>query len=285
MHPLLKRLLPDAPILTDGAWGTALQTRGLPRGACADAWNLTRPDLVEQLARDYVAAGSRILLTNTFRANRLGLADFGLADQVVAINRAGATAARRAAEGRAYVFGSIGPSAASCTREELAAAFTEQADVLARAEVDGLVLETMTDLNEARLALAAAQRTGLPVVVSMVYLKGTLGGKSPAEAAAILAAEGADVLGLNCGSCDELAAACQQLRQTTHLPLWLKPNAGLPAVAAGRLLYPISAEAFTAQALPLIAAGATFLGGCCGTTPEYISHLRQLKTARSSDTR
>ncbi|MBV9126422.1 MAG: homocysteine S-methyltransferase family protein, partial [Planctomycetes bacterium] len=202
MHPLIARLVAHAPVVTDGAWGTQLQALGLPTGACADEWNLSHPDLVERVARGYGEAGSQVLLTNTFRAHRLALQAHGLAKQVDEINRASVAISRRAA-GSALVFASIGPSGqrflpGQVPVEELREAFAEQARFLAAAGADALVLETFLDLDEAQVALAAARETGLPVVVCMVFAEGKPG-VTPEQAAVVLTAAGADVMGANCG--------------------------------------------------------------------------------------
>ena len=170
----LDDLLAEGPTVTDGAWGTQLQARGLPGGMCPDAWNLSHPDVVAEVPRSYLQAGSQIVLTNTFRANRISLSSYGLADQVVAINREGVRISRQAVGREARVFASIGPTgkmlmAGEVAPEELQAAFAEQAAALAEAGADALVIETMAELEEAELAVAAARRTGLPVVACVVF--------------------------------------------------------------------------------------------------------------------
>lgn len=278
---LLDRLSADAPIVLDGAWGTQLQAKGLPVGACPDEWNLSHPDLVEEVARAYVEAGSQIILTNTFGANPITLARHGLADQAVAINRAGVEISRRAAQGKAKVFASIGPTGvvlmmSEKTPEELRAAFAVQARALAEAGADGLVIETMSDLVEASLALAAAKETGLPVAICMTFDSGrnrdrTMMGTTPEQAAEQLTAAGADIIGANCGAGPEnYVAICRRLRSATDRPLWIKPNAGLPELVDGRPVYRVSPEQFAHYVPQLIEAGASFVGGCCGTTPEFI---------------
>jgi 5-methyltetrahydrofolate--homocysteine methyltransferase len=285
MHKLLESLLAAGPVITDGAWGTQLQRHGLTPGECPDVWNLSHPEVVETVPRAYVAAGSRVILTNTFRANRVALADYGLGDQAAELNRAGAQISRRAAGAAAKVFGSIGPCgkmlfAGEVEAAMLAAAFAEQAQALAAGGVDGLVIETMSDLEEAKLALAAAQPTALPVVVSMVFDSGaaldrTMTGATPEQVAAELTAAGADGIGANCGQgIASYVDICRRLRSATDRPLWIKANAGLPQVIGGRVVYATSATAFGAFGPPLVAAGANFLGGCCGTGPEYIAALR-----------
>jgi len=167
-------------VITDGAWGTQLQALGLQPGECPDAWNLTQADKVRAVASAYVAAGSQVILSNTFGANRIALARHGLAENAAAINRAGAGLSRQAADGKADVYASIGPSgkllATGETNEsELAAAFEEQSLALAEGGAQGLVLETFTDLAELLIALRAAKKTRLKVVACMVFDSGNRG--------------------------------------------------------------------------------------------------------------
>lgn len=286
MHPLLADLLAQGPVVTDGAWGTQLQARGLPQGESPDHWNLVHPERVEEVPRAYADAGSQVVLTNTFQANRLALEGHGLADQAVAINRAGVEISRRAVAGRAKVFASMGPSgkllfAGQVTEEDLSRAFSEQAEALAAAGADALVVETMSDLAEARIAVAAAQRTGLPVVACMVFDSGkdkdrTMTGTTPEKAAEELSAAGADVIGANCGQGPSAyLAICRRLRAATERPLWIKPNAGLPESQGDRVVYRMTPEEFAAEAAQLVEAGAAFVGGCCGTSPEFIVAIRE----------
>jgi 5-methyltetrahydrofolate--homocysteine methyltransferase len=236
------------------------------------------------VARGYVEAGSQVLLTNTFRANRLALQAHGLAGKVDEINRAGVAISRQAA-GSALVFASIGPSGqrflpGQVAAKELREAFAEQARSLAAAGADALVLETFLDLDEAQIALAAAREIGLPVVVCMVFLEGKAR-STPEQAAEVLTAAGADVMGANCGQgIAGFVSVCRRLRAATDRPLWIKPNAGLPQIVDGKLVYRITPEEFAAYGPVLRAAGADFLGGCCGTTPEFIRALvRYLRPA------
>ena len=281
MHPALQLLLAQAPVVTDGAWGTQLQARGLAAGDCPDHWNLTHPGWVAEVARAYVAAGSQVILTNTFRANRLALAGHGLGDEVKAINRAGVEISRRAAGDSAAVFGSVGPTGkmlltGEVDESELASAFDEQTQAMAAAGVDALVIETMADLAEARIALAAAKTTGLPVVVSMVFDTGkkldrTMMGVTVEQAVEQLAAAGADVIGANCGQgIAGYVDICRRMRAAWAGPIWIKPNAGTPRLENDVPVYETLAEDFSAHAAALAAAGATFIGGCCGTDPDFI---------------
>lgn len=282
MHPTIKKLLARPPIVTDGAWGTQLQALGLPVGTCPDLWNLQQPGKVEEVAKAYVAAGSHIILTNTFGSNRVRLAESGMVDQVAAINRAGAAISKKATAGRALVFGSMGPTGQMLLPGELKKeeacwmAFMEQAAALKAGGVDGLVIETMSDLAEALIALAASKKTGLPIVVCLVFDKGgrTMMGVTPEKAAQMLTKAGADVVGSNCGNgIAEFEDITKQLRAATDLPIWIKANAGLPELVDGKPTYRITPSEFASHAPALIKAGASFIGGCCGTTPAHIAEM------------
>jgi methionine synthase I (cobalamin-dependent) len=254
---------------------------GLDPGELGDAWNLSHPDRVEAVPRAYVEAGSRVILTNTFRSNRITLARYGLAEKLEEINRTGVEISRRAAAGRARVFASLGSTGkllltGETTPEELSAVFSEQVQILASAGADAIVIETMGDLAETVLAVQAARATGLPVVACMVFDTGknkdrTLMGATPEQVAAELAAAGADVIGANCGQgIAGYIPICRRLRAATDRPLWIKPNAGLPEVVDGRTVYRTTPEEFAEHIPMLLEAGANFIGGCCGTTPDFI---------------
>ena len=281
MHAKLATLLSHGPVVTDGAWGTQLQARGLPIGACPDAWNLSNPEGVEAVARAYVEAGSRVILTNTFGANRFILARHDLAGHVADINRLGVEISRRAAGDKAKVFASMGPSGVmlmmgETSEEELRDSFADQARAMAEAGADAIVVETMTDPAEARLAVAAAKETGLPVVACMTFDSGagldrTMMGTTPEQAAEGLLAAGADVVGSNCGQgIAGFVAICRRLHAASGRAVWVKANAGLPEMRDGKTHYAQTAEQFAEYVPQLVAAGAGFLGGCCGTSPEFI---------------
>lgn len=267
--------MPGDFFITDGAWGCELFNRGLSQGECADEWNLSHPMEVRAVAEGYVESGAEIILTNTFRANRIALERFGLSSSVFAINTAGVAISRRAADGRARVFASMGPTGrrpdrAGTTLEAVRAAFAEQAAILADSGAHGLVLETFTDPEEACIALRAALPTGLPVVVSLFFANPS----SHIETAAVtLAQEGASVVGANCSNPGESVAICRRLRQSTDLPLWIKPSAGLPVTRDSRLTFPVTSAEFAAHAKSIRDAGATYIGGCCGTNPQFVRAL------------
>jgi 5-methyltetrahydrofolate--homocysteine methyltransferase len=287
VHPLIQRLISQRPILTDGAWGTQLQARGLAPGQCPDEWNLSHPNEALAVATAYVQAGSRVILTNTFGANAIRLADAGLADRVVEINVAGARISKQAAGSGALVFASIGPtgkmlSMDDVTTDQMSQAFQEQAVALARGGADALVVETMSDPEEAKLAVIAAKQTGLPVVGSMVFDSGkdkdrTMMGTTPEQAAAALAEAGADVIGANCGQgIAGFVKICSRLKAASKgLPVWIKANAGLPQQSNGKAVYTTTPADFAGFVPDLIKAGADFIGGCCGTSPDFIRAMRQ----------
>jgi len=286
MHATIERLTSAGPVITDGAWGTQLQQRGLPLGTCPDAWNLKHPKRVEEVARAYVEAGSQVILTNTFGANRFILARHGLADKVAEINRAGVQISQRAAGDRARVFGSMGPSGkmmitGEVREDELRAAFTEQARAMADAGADAVVVETMSDPAEAALAVAAARGTGLPVVACMVFDSGpdkdrTLMGTTPEQAAEQLTAAGADCVGSNCGQgVAGFVEICRRMHAAVDGPIWVKANAGLPEIVDGQTVYRQTPAEFAQYVPQLVEAGAALIGGCCGTTPEFIRAIRE----------
>jgi methionine synthase I (cobalamin-dependent) len=286
MHPLIESLLKERPVLTDGSWGTQIQRRGLKRGACPDSWNLSHPELVAEVAKLYVDSGSRIILTNTFGANRLALQRFKLENQTEAINAAGVQISKRAAEGKAYVFASIGPSGRmlvtkETTESELQHVFEEQASAQLQADADGIVVETMIDIVEARIAAAAAKKTGLPVIACMVYDSGpqkdtTMMGNTPEQVVAEITKIGVDGIGANCGQgIEAFLPICRRLRAVTDLPLWIKPNAGLPEDVEGEPVFNTTPREFVEFVPELIGSGADFIGGCCGTDERFIREIRR----------
>jgi 5-methyltetrahydrofolate--homocysteine methyltransferase len=283
----LRDWLAGAPLITDGAWGTELQKRGLPPGTVPDFWNLSHPELVEDVARAYVEAGSQVILTNTFRANAIAIGR-----DCEAINRAGVAISKRAAAGRALVFASIGPTGkllmtGETSPSETQAAFAAQALVLREAGADALLAETMSDIEEARLAVAAAKGTGLPVIVSFAFDTGrnkdrTMTGATPEAVAAAMLEAGADAVGANCGvGVEQAVPLCRRFRAACELPVWIKPNAGLPKMDASALRYDVTAEFFAAHYQALWEAGAAFVGACCGSTPDFIRMLVKAKCASS----
>jgi 5-methyltetrahydrofolate--homocysteine methyltransferase len=292
MNTLIQGLIGKGPALTDGAWGTQMQARGLGIGEFPDLWNLSHPEQVLAVAQSYVDAGSRVILTNTFGANRIRLAEAGAVDRLMEINREGVRISKEAARGKAKVFASIGPSgkmlmAGEVTPEELIEAYAEQAIAMAEAGADALLIETMADLEEALLAVQGAKRTGLPVGASIVFDSGkdkdrTMMGSTPEQVAEALAAAGVDVVGANCGlGIEFFAPICRRLKAASGLPVWMKPNAGMPEMVAGTTVYKTGAETFSSQVPLLIEAGADFIGACCGSTPEFIQTTNKFLSTKN----
>ena len=281
-----ERLKTKGLLVADGAWGTEMAKLGLVPGEAPELWNLERPDDVRALAAGYVEAGADIVLTNTFGGSPLKLAKSGLAEKTEEINRRGVELSLEASGGRALVFASIGPSGefmaplGTTTEVEMVAQFARQARAIAEAGADGVVLETMTDLGEAQAALRAVREVcNLPAVVSMTFDHGprgfaTMMGVQPGQAAETLQTAGADVVGANCGAgIVDMVEVARLMHEGTSLPLWCKPNAGLPQLVDGQTVYRETPEEMVKHLPLLVEAGACIVGGCCGTTPEHVRLL------------
>lgn len=281
----LERILSGERMIADGATGTNLLQRGLPRGVPAERWVLENPDAVIQLHRDFIAAGAQIILTCTFGANPYRLEENNLGEKTIEINHRAVQLARQAIQDRSvWVAGSIGPLGkllqpyGPITQEEAIAAYAEQAQALANAGVDFLLIETQFDLAEASAAVRGAHSVSrLPVVVSFSYDRGvrTMMGVNPTQMAAEMAKLSVDMVGINCGrSLAENLTALKELRQATPLPIWFKPNAGLPKLNPdGSSTYDLTPKDMAAQVPEWIAAGASVIGGCCGTSPEHLAAI------------
>jgi methionine synthase / methylenetetrahydrofolate reductase(NADPH) len=285
-------ILASRPLLADGAMGTVLYARGIFINRCYDELNLSDPGLILSVHEEYLQAGAEILETNTFGANRIRLARYGLAGKVVEINAAGARLARQAVNnlkdrqaGEAWVAGSIGPLGVRLEPlgktglDEARAAFAEQMQILVDGGVDLLIVETMPALSEARQALEAARAVApnLPVVV-MVTVDDEitcLDGASPQQAAALLTEWGASVVGVNCSTGPTtVLTAIEAMRPATRLPMAAMPNAGVPRAVEGRNIYLCSPEYMASFARKAVTAGVSIVGGCCGTTPNHIRAMR-----------
>ena len=272
------------PLVLDGAWGTELEKLGAQPGEMCDPWNTEHPERVQRVAEAYVEAGAQIVLTNTFSANRITLAKHGLEGRVAEINRAGAEISRRAAQGRAYVFASLGPTGkmvmmGEVTPEAVEAAYAEQAAALIEGGADALVLETMADAVEAEAALRGAVSVAgeRPVGVSFTFDSGeggafTMMGVSIEQAWALAHDGGASFVGANCGAGIETfpALARRYAACGDALPIWIKGNAGQPELVDGRTVFRATPQVYADAVAPLLAAGARMIGGCCGSTPEHV---------------
>jgi methionine synthase / methylenetetrahydrofolate reductase (NADH) len=288
MNGLLERLKSET-LLADGAMGTMLNSRGISFDKCFDELNLTNPTAVAGVHREYIEAGAQLILTNTFGANRFKLGKHGLEKKAREINQAGVELARRAVTASSkdvLVAGDIGPLGVRIAPfgrvqpEQARAAFAEQARALAGAGADLIVIETMSDLYEIQEAVKAAKHAcNLPVVASITFTRDdrTLLGDDPARVARTLKEAGADVIGVNCSGGP--AQLLRLLKQMHHaVPdawLWVKPNAGWPEQVGERIMYPADPDYFGDYALSFREAGASIVGGCCGTTPQHIAAMRR----------
>lgn len=283
----LRARIEKGVFVLDGAMGTQLFARGVEPGRCNDWLNVERPDLVVDVHKAYLDAGSDAILTNTFGANRFALGRHGHPDKAFEINKAGAQIARKAAgEGR-YVLGDVGPTGdfleplGTLKPDEVREAFVEQIKGLCEGGVDGLIVETMTAIDELVVALEAAKSAGggLPLFASMSYDKGATGfrtmmGVDVATAVSLMTALGVDVVGFNCGTAtlDEYVELAKEYVSAAKgkAQVFAEPNAGKPELVDGQAVYRVTPEEFAAACGKIHAAGIHILGGCCGSTPQHI---------------
>ncbi len=267
----------------DGAMGTMLQEGGLKAGACPELMNLDAPEVVKKIHRAYIDSGSTIIETNTFGASSLKLSHYGLENKVRELNFAAVQIAKSA--GNVKVAGSIGPTGKFISPlgdldfEDAYKIFSEQATALAEAGADFLIIETCIDIQEMRVALLACHDVcNLPVICQLSYSEDgrTVTGTSPREAAIILDAMGADIIGVNCSlGPEQLLPVVKILAANTNKPISVQPNAGMPYLEKGVTKFPMDAETFGSWGTKLVEAGASYLGGCCGTTPAHIKALAE----------
>jgi methionine synthase I (cobalamin-dependent)/5,10-methylenetetrahydrofolate reductase len=289
--PFLQRLKQGEPLLGDGAMGTLLHSRGVPMDGSFDELNLTQPEIVTGVHRDYIEAGAELIESNTFSANRLKLTQYGLQDAVETVNRAGVDLVRlaiaQANKPDVYIAGSVGPLGVRLkpygrlSKEEARDLFKEHIGALANAGVDVILLETFTDHVELKEALAAAREVApdMPVICHMTFGVDdrTLLGYLPGRVAHDLYDAGADVIGVNCsGGPQQLSRILQAIHQAVPQALCsVMPNAGFPQAIGGRVMYTATVDYFADYALTFKAIGARLIGGCCGTTPEHIKAMRK----------
>lgn len=285
MNELLNRLTNEV-LLLDGSMGAMLQLRGLPPGYAPDLWNLEKPDVIFDIHREYVKAGSNIILTNTFGASRLRLAEYDAENKLQEINHAAVQMARKAIGDKGYVAGDIGPCGATVyplgelSFDDAVGIFSEQIEVLVKSGCDLIVIETMFDLIEIRAAVIAAKMAAknIPILASVTFTQDGLTdtGSSPETVAAVLEGLGVDIIATNCSTGpEEMIKVVKQMGLTTDSFLCAQPNAGLPVNVDGKTVFPKSPEEMASFAEQFINAGVNILGGCCGTTPDYIHLLSQ----------
>lgn len=285
MEDILSRLQSGRVIVADGAMGTMLQAAGLPAGMPPEGWLLENPDPVRDVHRAYLEAGADLLLTCTFGGTRARLARKGLAERVAEVNRRAVEIAREAASSRAYVAGDIGPLGeflaplGKLTYGEAVEMFAGQAAALAQAGVDVLYVETMSDLNEARAAVEAAQQSGpgIPIFATLSFDSHgrTNMGVRPEQAVEMLVTLGVNACGANCGATLEMTAgALVKMHEVAPQTLLIaKPNAGKPRMMEGKTVYDATPEDMAEYARKFLALGVRVVGGCCGSTPAHIAAI------------
>jgi len=290
MGKINEKIAEGRVLVSDGAWGTFLHAKGLKVQECPESWNIERPSDVEEIAQSYVDAGADIILTNSFGGSPLKLMGYGLRDRCYDLNRAAAEISRKAAGDRALVLGSVGPTGkmvmmGEVSPEELSEGFMEQVKGLADGGTDGIVIETMSDLEEARIAVEAARKvTDLDLAVTFTFSRTQTGeyrtimGAGIPEYLEMAAAAGVDILGPNCGN--GIAGMIDIVREIRAIdpvtPVLVHANAGLPEYRDGETVFPESPSEMASRVKELVAAGANIVGGCCGTTPEHIRHIARL---------
>lgn len=285
----LSEYLKERLLIADGALGTMLYNMGIGFDTNLEHLCLIRPELIKRLHLEYLAAGAKLIETNSFGANLTKLAPIGLERKISDINRGAAIIARQALadaglNSDGFVAGSVGPLARLKGEErelsatEITAIFNEQIQALVEGGVDLILLETFSELPQLLCAVAAAKQTGLPVIASMAYLEGerTAGGNTPDEVARQLAGAGVDLVGANCAAGPrEILIALKRMAASTVLPMAAFANSGFPEYVDGRYIYRTTPEYFADKGVEMAASGAAIIGGCCGTTPEHIRRLAE----------
>lgn len=283
------RLASRKILLSDGAMGTELQKRGLPSGGCPEEYNISHPDIIQAIYRDYYLAGSDIVETNTFGGNRSRLTLHGFDRRVGEFCRRSAELAREVCPAGKYVGGSVGPTGdiieplGSRAVQEAYNIFAEQAEALAEGGVDVIYVETMMAAEESEVAITAVKKkTNLPVIATMTFELGkaglrTMWGVDVGGAVRRLTDAGADVVGANCGrGFDEMIAIIREMRPLTSMPIIAQANAGIPEWVDGLSIYKETPQTIESKARQLLELGVDILGGCCGTGPAHIATMRKL---------
>jgi 5-methyltetrahydrofolate--homocysteine methyltransferase len=300
---VIERIRAGETLVFDGGYGTMLFAAGLLNGACPELWNDTHADVVRGIHREYFAAGSQIVETNTFGGTRLKLNEYKIGDRTGELNVLGARLARSAAPASGYVAGSIGPTSRlpldyalddGVTDEEYEATFREQAAALAEGGVDLFAVETMMFPQECTAAIRACKAVAdLPVMATMFFQyeeihdrDRTMWGESPAEVAKNLVAAGADVVGMNCGrGPDRAIVIIREMRGATDAPLVAYPNAGLPITTGDSVTYELGPDEMARDYPALLDAGCNIVGACCGSNPEHIRRIAEVVRGRRTSPR
>jgi 5-methyltetrahydrofolate--homocysteine methyltransferase len=276
-------------LISDGAWGTFLHQKGLQPGECPELWNITHEKEVLEIAQSYIDAGANMIETNSFGGSRFKLKHYSLENKAYELNKAAAAISRKAAGPDKLVLGSVGPTGVilmmeEVTPEELYDAFKKQVMALEEGGADAIIVETMSDLEEARIAIKASkENTKCEIICTMTFEKNlqneyrSMMGFAPADVVDELIAAGADIIGANCGNGMEgMIQITKEIRMINKkIPLLIHANAGLPVYEDGKTVFPESPEQMAHFIPELIQSGANIVGGCCGTTPKHIQKIAQ----------
>lgn len=297
MKKIKERILSGEILVSDGAWGTMLHSKGLKMGDCPESWNVSHRTEISEIAKSYVDAGADMIETNSFGGNKFKLDYYGLGQKVIELNKVAAEISREAAGDRINVLGSVGPTGkilmtGDVTIEDLYECFKEQVKALEAGGADAIAIETMFDLEEAKCAIRAArENTRCEVICTMTFDGNdnigfhTMMGTDPRSAAESLIEAGAGIIGANCGNgIENMVGITKQFRLVDKtIPILIQANAGLPVLVDGKSVFPETPEIMAKFVNPLIDAGANIIGGCCGTTPEHIRKIVEtVRTAKAS---